>query len=239
MDTLPYPTVIFLLVFCHAMVTAENLYSILYARYGITGWWPADSPDEVIVGTILTQNTSWTNVEKAIQSLKESGPVSLKRICSMSTEDLEVAVRSSGFYRQKAARLKDLACAILRKYGSVEAMAMEAYDETANFLKNIKGVGQETLDSILLYALGKPVFVVDKYTTRIFQRTGIMDRPDLKSIKSAVHLFLDGDTEALKNFHGMIVYLGKDYCRTRPLCRDCPVNKVCAYAISNADQSAQ
>ena len=118
-------------------------------------------------------------------------------------------------------------------------MAMEAYDETANFLKNIKGVGQETLDSILLYALGKPVFVVDKYTTRIFQRTGIMDRPDLKSIKSAVHLFLDGDTEALKNFHGMIVYLGKDYCRTKPLCRDCPVNKVCAYAISNADQSAQ
>ena len=239
MDTLPYPTVIFLLVFCHAMVTAENLYSILYARYGTTGWWPADSPDEVIVGTILTQNTSWTNVEKAIQSLKESGPVSLKRICSMSTEDLEVAVRSSGFYRQKAARLKDLACAILRKYGSVEAMAMERSDETANFLKNIKGVGQETLDSILLYALSKPVFVVDKYTTRIFQRTGIMERPDLKSIKSSVHQFRDGSTEGLKNFHGMIVYLGKDYCRTKPLCRDCPVDKVCDYAVKNPEQSAQ
>ena len=239
MNSPTYPTVIFLLAFCHAMVTAENLYNILYARYGSTGWWPADSPDEVIVGTVLTQNTSWTNVEKAIRSLQANGPVTLRRICSMSTEELEIAVRSSGFYRQKAARLKDLACAILKRYRSVEAMAREGHDETANFLKNIKGVGQETLDSILLYALSKPVFVVDKYTTRIFQRTGIMERPDLKSIKSSVHQFLDGNTEALKNFHGMIVYLGKDYCRTKPLCRDCPVNKVCDYAIKNPEQSAQ
>ncbi|MEM0157553.1 MAG: endonuclease III domain-containing protein [Thermoplasmataceae archaeon] len=219
------------------MITVEKLYDVLYARYGTTGWWPADSPDEVIAGTILTQNTSWTNVEKAMQSLKANGPVTLQAICSMPSEQLESAIKSSGFYRQKAARLKGLSCAILSKYGSVEKMAREDQDEASDFLKNIKGVGQETLDSILLYALEKPVFVVDKYTARIFQRTGIMDKPDMRSIKEEVHIFLDKNIEALKNFHGMIVYLGKDYCRTKPLCGDCPVKNLCAYATNGEKHS--
>ncbi len=219
------------------MITLEKLHDALYSTYGTTGWWPADSPDEVIAGTILTQNTSWTNVEKAIQALKANGPVTLQSICSMPLELLEAKIRSSGFYRQKAARLKDLSCAILRNYGSVESMAMHHQDEVSDFLKNIKGVGQETLDSILLYALGKPVFVVDKYTARIFQRTGLMDKPDLRSIKNEVHSLLDKNTDALKNFHGMIVYLGKDYCRTKPLCGNCPVNNLCAYATNSGRHS--
>lgn len=211
------------------MKSLDEFYHLLYNQYGNTGWWPASSRDEVIVGAILTQNTSWTNVEKAIGRMKEAGIINIQEICGSELNLLEQLIRSSGFYHQKAARLKQIACRILENYGSVEEMMIRSTEEISKFLSGMKGVGQETLDSILLYSLDKPVFVVDKYTIRIFERIGITKNPDIASVKRAVHEYLDNDVEKLKNLHGMIVYLGKDYCRTKPLCHSCPLQEHCDY----------
>ncbi len=207
-----------------------KMHSLLLERYGDLKWWPADTPDEVVIGSILTQNTSWTNVEKCILNLKKNNMCSLMAISGMKREELAPLIKSSGFYNQKAERLVDLSIKITDRYFTLEKMSGQPVEELEAFLESVKGVGRETMDSILAYALDKSVFVVDKYTVRIFSRLGIeTGAHEIDSIKNAVEKSVGNNCDILKNLHALLVYLGKDHCRTKPLCRDCPVNSICNY----------
>lgn len=207
----------------------RRLNETLRSHYGELGWWPAESPDEVLIGAILTQNTSWSNVEKSISELKKNSLISIKRISETRWENLAPIIRSSGFYNQKARRLVSVCSAIMGKYGSLLEMSKKPMQEISEFLISLKGIGEETRDSILNYALDYPVFVVDKYTFRILERTGIMNSGGIDDVKKMVKDTLGGDLGTLKNLHAMIVYLGKDFCRTKPDCPNCPVNRDCKY----------
>lgn len=208
----------------------REMHSLLLQRYGDLGWWPAETPDEVVIGTILTQNTTWTSVEKCIVNLKEKNKCSLEAISEMDPGELAPLIKSSGFYNQKAERLIDLSRKIIGRYSTLEKMSEQLLEDLETFLGSIKGVGRETMDSILAYALNKPVFVVDKYTMRIFSRVGMEKNfPDIESVKNAVEESVGNDGDVLRNIHGLLVYLGKDYCRTKPLCRNCPVNSICNF----------
>lgn len=207
-----------------------EVYERLYASIGDLGWWPAETRDEVVVGAILTQNTSWKNVEKSLSVLREEGALNLKTISTLEPEYLSGLIRSSGFHNQKASRLIDLSKRILERYGSIERMKREKESVSADFLRNIKGVGRETLDSLLVYALDKPVFVVDKYTERIFSRLGLLsEKYEMEDFRSDVKESFGSDVGKLKNFHGMIVQLAKDHCRKKPLCEGCPLSEICGY----------
>lgn len=213
--------------------TLKTFYERLFERYGDTGWWPGDTRDEVIIGAVLTQNTSWTNVEMALQKLREAGILSLQRIGETERQPLSGLIRSSGFYNQKSERLILLSREIISRYGDVSGMLRRDLQELTNFLKPLKGVGQETLDSILLYALDKPVFVVDKYTMRIFSRAGINESNNISEIKNLVSQVFGQDLEKLKNLHGMIVFLAKDHCKSKPVCSNCPLLEICSYREKN------
>lgn len=207
----------------------RRLNEALYSHYGELGWWPAESPDEVLIGAILTQNTSWSNVEKSIRELKKNGLISIKKIAETSWEALASIIRSSGFYNQKARRLVSICSAIVGKYGGLMEMSKKPVQEISIFLLSLNGIGEETRDSILNYALDYPVFVVDRYTFRILNRTGIMNGGVVDDVKKMVKDSIGDDLPALKNLHAMIVYLGKDFCRTKPDCKNCPLNKECEY----------
>lgn len=208
----------------------SDIYEKLYEEMGDLGWWPGDDPDEVLIGSILTQNTSWNNVEKALDVLRKNDCLSLECISSKKHRALSEMIRSSGFHNQKAQRLIDISRKILERYGSLKAMSSDSEKDLAEFLFSMKGVGEETRDSILLYALGKPVFVVDKYTERIFLRTGTISADsELKTVRETVPQLMELDTGKLKNFHGMLVKLAKEHCRTRPECSGCPLSGSCKY----------
>ncbi|MGC8505366.1 MAG: endonuclease III domain-containing protein [Thermoplasmata archaeon] len=207
------------------------LSSELFRKYGDLHWWPAKSRDEVVIGAILTQNTSWNNVITAIDRLKSVGSETLADISMMDEKDLAGTIRSSGFYNQKAHRLKTISKEIIRRYGRLENMIGKDPDEIKSFLSGLTGIGQETLDSIMLYALDYPVFVVDKYTRRLLVRLGfITDKIKDSDIKAVVEEVMT-DTWELKNFHACIVALSKEYCRSKPECDDCPLRNNCRYYI--------
>ena len=207
----------------------RSLNDALYTHYGDVGWWPGESPDEIIIGAILTQNTSWSNVEKSIRELRRNHLISIRSISETRWEDLAPMIRSSGYYNQKARRLVSVCSAIVEKYGNLLKMRASPLQEVSDFLISLKGIGEETRDSILNYALDYPVFVVDKYTFRILDRTGIMHVGGIDDVKKMVNGSIGSDLKDLKNLHGMIVYLGKDFCKTKPDCERCPIRKDCEY----------
>lgn len=207
-----------------------DIYEKLFDAMGDLGWWPGEGPDEVLIGAILTQNTNWKNVEKALTVLRDNCCLSLECISSLDQETLSEMIRSSGFHNQKADRLIALSNGILKNYGSLRDMSSEREKELSEFLFSMKGVGEETRDSILLYALDKPVFVVDKYTERIFLRTGTISSADeISSVRKTVPSLLEFDRKKLRNFHGMIVRLAKEHCRKKPDCNGCPLSVSCKY----------
>ncbi len=213
----------------------KEIYGVLYELYGNLHWWPADSPDEVLIGSILTQNTSWKNVEKSISRLRESGMLSLELIAGADLKYLSEIIRSSGFYVQKAERLKLVSSAIIREYGGLPELAGHRMKEIENFLISLKGIGEETMESIMLYALDIPVFVVDSYALRIFSRLG-WSHQNLRreTLKKEVSGQLNYSVEMLKNYHAMIVELAKDSCRKTPSCSSCPLNTKCNYFIDSS-----
>ena len=149
----------------------REIYRKLAKEWGAQHWWPAESGFEVVVGTILTQNTSWTNVERAITNVRASGALSLERIRSIPIAELEALIRPSGYFRQKAARIKAFVEFVDREYGgSLDAMLARPTSALREELLTLKGIGRETADSILLYAGQHPTFVVDAYTRRVLQR---------------------------------------------------------------------
>ncbi|WP_010917531.1 endonuclease III domain-containing protein [Thermoplasma volcanium] len=199
-----------------------NIYEELFRYYGDLGWWPAETKDEIVIGAILTQNTSWKNVEKAIANLKSHGITKLEDVCKIEKNEIAKLIRSSGFYNQKAERLKAVSCLIVGEFNGIDRI--KDIDAFAERLKSIKGIGQETLNSILLYALDAPVFVIDKYTVRFLERYSSFDEVD--SIKKSVEEQL-ADVKLMQNFHAMIVQLSKDFCRKEPICMKCPL-KACS-----------
>lgn len=203
----------------------HELVSLLAAHYGPTHWWPGDSPFEIAIGAILTQNTAWTNVEKAILRLKQERLLHPARMCAAEEGRLEDAIRSSGYYRQKAERLRIFCRHLLDRYGGRMArMAARPVAALREELLALKGIGPETADDILLYACEKPIFVVDAYTRRIFHRCGLV-REDIAygPLQQLVHNHLGPDVHLYKEFHGLIVWTGKDFCRKTPRCTGCPL----------------
>lgn len=194
-------------------------------HFGPTGWWPGDTAFEVAVGAILTQNTAWRNVEKAIANLKNAKLLRPRAIVHAPDTDLESALQPSGYFRVKARRLRAFCEHLQSQYGgSVKRMARRPLGELREELLGIHGIGPETADDILLYACGRPVFVVDAYTRRIFSRHGHI-APDIRyeELRSFFEENLQTDVALFREYHGLIVYTGKDFCRTHPNCDGCPL----------------
>lgn len=207
-----------------------NIYNKLVERFGPQAWWPADSPFEVIVGAILTQNTNWRNVEKAITNLKKAKVLSPKQILEIRNSKLENLVRPTGYYRQKARRLKEFVKYFTIEYGArLSRMKNKDLSDLRQELLNIHGIGPETADSILLYALDKPTFVVDAYTRRIGQRLGLFKLDDYHDIKDYFENNLPKNLEIYKEYHALLVELAKNFCKTKPQCDGCPISKMCTH----------
>lgn len=207
------------------------IYRLLRKRFGFLDWWPGESSDEILIGAVLTQQTSWRNVEKAISSLRDANALSVKAISSIDTKKLEKLIRSSGFYRQKAARLKKLCRHIISEYGSLRKFLSMDADKLRQELLSMEGIGQETADAIVLYAAGKPSFVIDAYTIRAMERIiGKGRRFSYTDLQGYFTERLPRDVELYKDMHAQFVELGKRYCfKTKPLCSECPLAGVCSY----------
>jgi len=201
-------------------------YETLYKALGPQRWWPARTPFEVIVGAILTQNTAWTNVQRAIANLRRERlltPAALERV---PRRRLERLIRSSGYFRQKARKLKEFTAFLRREYrGSLARMFRTPTAELRERLLAVHGIGRETADSILLYAGGHGVFVVDAYTKRILARHGLAhEKAQYEEVRALFESSLPADAETYNEFHGLIVNVGKNWCRTRnPRCEQCPL----------------
>lgn len=203
----------------------QAIYDRLSNHFGPTGWWPGDSPFEIAVGAVLTQNTAWTNVEKAIANLKREKLLSARKILECPQQRLETTLKPSGYFRIKAKRLRNF-CAYLvdRHGGSMRRMTKRPLEELRQELLGVNGIGPETADDILLYACELPVFVIDAYTRRILSRHGVADH-DLgyETLRELFEKNLPSDVELFKDYHGLIVYTGKDFCKSKPQCEGCPL----------------
>lgn len=202
-------------------------YKKLYAAFGPQGWWPARSPFEVALGAILTQNTAWSNVEKAIGSLRRAGRLTFRALEKIPERELAALIRPAGYFNIKARRLKHFLRFLGREYGgSLERMKRRDAATLRRELLGVNGIGRETADSILLYALGRPVFVVDAYTKRVLSRHGRKDalKKDYDVVRGWFTDALPADPALFNEYHALIVKLGKDYCKkTRPRCSACPL----------------
>jgi endonuclease III related protein len=194
-------------------------------HFGDLKWWPARSRFEVIVGAILTQNTSWKNVEKAIRELRARKLLSLKAMSSARRGYIESAVRCTGYYRQKTDRLKDVCKFLISECGyGLKRSDLVSTDILREKFLSIKGIGPETADSILLYAFKRPIFVVDAYTMRIFERHRIIGaKTKYEVVQEMVHSALGRDTDVFNQFHALLVEVGKEFCRKKVgNCGECP-----------------
>ena len=208
-----------------------ELFDLLLRRYGPLNWWPADTPFEVCVGAILTQNTNWINVEKAIANLKGEGVLSVEALWELDRERLAELIRPSGFYNVKSARLKDFLGWLLQRYGSLEAMFGQDWRVLRAELIAVRGVGRETCDCILLYAGGKPSFVVDSYTKRLFSRLGLVKESDsYEEVRSLFMNELPADSMLFNEYHALIVQQCKCHCKKIPVCAGCPLSGLCLYS---------
>jgi endonuclease-3 related protein len=199
-------------------------------RFGHAGWWPGETPFEVCVGAILVQNTSWRNVEKALGVLRGRELLSFAALDGLAAEEIAPLVRSSGVYRVKSRRLRAFLDFLGERFsGRAEAMRAWPAPRLRQALLSVHGVGRETADSIALYAAGRPLFVVDAYTRRVFGRLGLLrgDEP-YDDVQAFFHRRLPADAELFNDFHAQLVRLGKDVCRPRPRCDSCPLERVCA-----------
>nr|WP_072515183.1 endonuclease III domain-containing protein [Ndongobacter massiliensis] len=204
----------------------KAIYQTLYAYYGDLHWWPADSPFEVMVGAVLTQNTAWTNVEKAIRQFE--GELSPERVVQLSSDELEAIIRPAGFYRQKAQYLKAVSEWFLCYDADPKRVRSCSPDAIRSELLAVRGVGNETADSILLYAFDFPAFVIDAYTIRLFQRIPLNAGNKYMEIKRFCEAQIPKDAILYNRFHALIVENAKEHCRKKPLCDDCPLANICA-----------
>jgi len=209
-----------------------NIYRRLFDCFGPQHWWPAEEPFEVIVGAILTQSAAWGNVEKAIANLKAAGALSPGKLRRLRLPRLAKLVHPCGYYNAKALKLKSFAFWLGNQYSDdLDSLFASNTDDLRQQLLSVHGIGQETADSILLYAAGKPVFVIDAYTRRILGRIGLT--PGKDSYAGYQEFFMEHLSPAaamFNEYHALMVRLGKDVCRRRPLCPQCCLSDICQFA---------
>jgi endonuclease III related protein len=201
------------------------VYRELVGRFGHRNWWPAETPFEVCVGAILTQNTSWKNVVKAIANLKLASALDAHIIHRMPLEELAALIRPAGYFNVKARRLKNFVDHLVEKHdGNLSLLFNARLPDLREELLSINGVGKETADSIVLYAAEKPIFVVDAYTRRVLHRHGIIEEmADYDSIQSLFHANLPPDVPLYNDFHAQLVAVGHHFCGRKPRCHGCPL----------------
>ncbi|GHV48476.1 endonuclease III [Clostridia bacterium] len=211
----------------------QIIYDTLFARYGELHWWPTragaagENPYEIIVGAVLTQNTAWSNVEKAIGNFGER--LSPEYVADIDVAELAGIIRPAGYFNQKAAYLKAVT-AWYANYGyDVTAVQKQPLEAIRTELLSVKGVGQETADSILLYAFRLPTFVVDAYTHRLCERYSVKAGKSYVEVKAYFEKRLPKSAEVYNNFHAMIVVNAKEHCRKKPLCAGCPLEDKCEH----------
>ncbi len=218
------------------MTNIKQVYDALLKAFGHQNWWPTitgNKETEVILGAILTQNTSWKNVEKAMTSMASEGMIDFRRIATEKREKVARLIKPSGYYNQKAERLQLFAKHIVSNYnGNIKLLLTNETKQLRSELLGIKGIGPETADSIMLYAAEKASFVVDTYTKRIFSRMGLcsdsVSYDELQNliVNNLPNHFLNAST--FKQYHALLVQLGKGFCvKSKPKCHSCPLSKTC------------
>lgn len=202
-----------------------EMYKASLARFGHQGWWPGQTPLEVCVGAILTQNTNWTNVEKAIGNLRAASCLSLERLNQMPIAALAELIKPAGYFNVKAKRLKNFISHVYGKFGEdLAAFLGRPVSVLREDLLSVSGIGRETADSIILYGACLPTFVVDAYTYRIMLRHGLISREDdYDAIKEFFESNLPADVELFNDFHAQLVAIGKNFCRPVARCDGCPL----------------
>ncbi len=213
-----------------------EIYEKLNSFFGQRSWWPTVSKNpklEICFGAILTQNTAWLNVEKAIKNLEESSLIDVEKIRNIKTKRLASLIKPAGYYNQKAKKLKLFCDFLTKNYGSdLNKLFSLNIEELRKELLGIKGIGNETADSIILYSAGKPLFVVDAYTKRVFSRIGLTkEKGSYEEIQKQFMNNLPENTELFNNFHALIVEQGKTFCRKKPRCDSCPLKNSCNQSI--------
>lgn len=206
--------------------TLDKIYKQLYSAFGPRNWWPGETPFEVVIGAILTQNTNWTNVEKAIHNLKEAKEFTPKKLYEIDTTKLAEHIKPSGYFNIKAKRIKNFINWLFKNYdGKLSNMFAQELPELRENLLSVNGIGPETADSIILYAGNKLTFVVDAYTYRIFSRHNLISEESAyDEIKSFFEDNLPADVNIYNEFHALIVKLGNEYCKPKKRCEKCPLN---------------
>jgi len=206
----------------------NSFYHKALSYFGPQHWWPADSPFEVIVGAILTQNTNWSNVERAINNLKASKLLYPRSLYNLTDRKLAKFIRPTGYFNIKAKRLKNFLKFLIRRYrGSIKRMSQARFNGLRKDLLGVNGIGPETADSILLYALNKPVFVVDAYTKRILLRHKLINETaGYEEIQNLFRHSLKRDVKLFNEYHALLVRIGKEFCfKNNPKCLRCPLSE--------------
>ncbi len=207
--------------------TLTEIYDVLFKAFGPQHWWPGETPFEVVVGAILTQNTSWINVEKAIANLKSASSLTPERLHRIDTSGLAELIRPAGYYNIKARRLKSFIEWLFDQYdGQLANLESVSTDRLRSELLEVKGIGRETADSILLYALRRSVFVVDTYTARIMTRHNLIEPDaDYEQLRDLFESNLPEDVQLFNEYHALLVRTGKDFCKPKARCPGCPLEK--------------
>ncbi|KAA0014781.1 MAG: endonuclease [Thermoplasmata archaeon] len=229
-----------------------EVYRLLFKKFGSQGWWPTTAPGEakpkhrgkkpdtekekleIVIGAILTQNTSWKNVERAIENLNRNNLMDIDALNLVDTKHLAQVIKPAGYYNQKAERIKNFIRFLLEEFdGSFSKLFSMNLTDLRNKLLSLKGIGKETADSIILYAALKPIFVVDAYTKRIAERIGL-GKKDYNELQKIFMESLPENQKIFAEYHALLVRLGKEYCKkNNPRCRDCPLKNLCSYAKVN------
>ena len=215
-------------------MAAENkafvqIYNRLSEYYGHQAWWPADDLFEILAGAILTQNTAWTNVEKAIKNLKQQGLCNSQSLSTIDQSELAQLIRSSGYFNQKSERLIRFA-KWYEQRGGVENLMLKGLEELRAELLNLNGIGDETADDMLLYAFEKPSFIIDTYTRRIFSRINLLaEKSPYLVLQNTFQQALSCDVALFQQYHALIVTHAKKHCLKKPVCTGCPIRDRCSY----------
>lgn len=203
------------------------MYDLMFEHFGPQHWWPGDTAFEICVGAILTQNTAWTNVEKAINNLKNAGCLDFKKLHQKNDSEIAQMIRPAGYFNVKAKRLRSFLNAVQNQFESFEDLQKLSMEKLREFLLSINGIGPETADSMVLYAFDKTSFVIDAYTKRILMRHSLASlEDDYYRLKEFFEDHLEPDVALFNEYHALIVMVGKNFCKTKnPQCDKCPLEK--------------
>jgi endonuclease III related protein len=207
------------------------IYRQLLKTFGFQNWWPAQTPFEVCIGAVLTQNTSWNNVELAINNLKKNSLLDAKNLYAADPVLVRQCIRPAGYFNQKAAYLKNICRFFLEKENKFSKLKKLNIIKLRSMLLDVKGIGKETADSIILYAVGRSIFVIDAYTRRIYSRIGIIkNNSDYDDVQKLFHLHIKRNLRIYRDYHAQIVMLAINYCNKVPKCLNCPLCAMCNFA---------